>query len=217
MVKVLGIDEAGRGPVIGPLVISGFMIDEKSIPKLKKLGVKDSKLLLSNKREELAKKLKKFRHEIIMVEPSEIDLAVNGKDNLNLNWLEARKTAEIINELKPDKAIIDSPSSNLKAYASYIRDYLHNKDIELIAENKADVKYPVVSAASIIAKSTREEEVKKIEKMVGQSIGSGYPSNQICRKFLEANWDRYPNIFRKSWASYRRVLKQISQKNLGEY
>jgi ribonuclease HII len=217
MVKVLGVDEAGRGPVIGPLVIAGMMLDEKDLPELEKLKVKDSKLLTPKQRELLAKKLRKFRHEVIIIPPDEIDQAVKGDDGLNLNWLEARKTAEIINELKPDKAIIDSPSPNTKAYKSYVRDYLHDKKTEIIAEHKADVKYPVVSAASIIAKSTREEEVRKIEKIVGQSIGSGYPSNPICRQFLEANWDRYPDIFRKSWASYKRVIKKMGQKKLGEY
>jgi len=217
MVKVLGVDEAGRGPVIGPLVIAGVIMDEKDLPKLEKLKVKDSKLLTPKQRETLAKKLRKFKHEIIIIPPDEIDHAVKGNDGLNLNWLEARKTVEIINELKPDKAIIDSPSPNIKAYTSYLRDYLHHKKVELICRHKADVKYPIVAAASIIAKSTREEEVKKIEKMVGQSIGSGYPSNPVCKAFLEANWDRYPGIFRKSWASYKRIIKKLGQKRLEEF
>jgi len=217
MTLICGIDEAGRGPVIGPLIIVGIMLKEKDLPKLEKLEVKDSKLLTPRQREALAKKLKKFKHEILVIQPDEIDQAVKGKGGLNLNWLEAQKTADIINELKPEKAIIDSPSPNLKAYKSYIKNYLHNKEVELVCAHKADVKYPIVSAASIIAKSIREEEVRKIEKMVGQSIGSGYPSNPVCKAFLGANWDRFPQIFRKSWASYKRVLKQIGQKKLGEY
>ena len=217
MAVILGVDEAGRGPVIGPLVIVGFMIKEKDLDKLDRLGVKDSKLLLPKKREELAKKLKRFKHEVIVVEPAEIDRALKGEDGLNLNWLEARKTADIINEMNPEKAFIDSPSPNLKAYASYIRDYIHNKDVELICEHKADVKYKAVAAASIIAKSIREEEVRKIEKEVGQSIGSGYASNPVCRRFLEENWDKYPKFFRKSWESYKRILRKQGQKSLGEY
>lgn len=217
MTLIVGVDEAGRGPVLGPLVVAGFLIDEKDLGKLDKLGVKDSKLLLPKKREELFKKLKKYKHEIIIVEPAEIDQALRGHDGLNLNWLEARKTAELINELNPDKAIIDCPSPNIKAYASYIRDYIHNKEIELVCEHKADLNYKVVGAASILAKSVREEEVKKIEKFVGQSIGSGYASNPVCRKFLEDNWDIHPEFFRKSWESYKRVLRQQGQKKLGEY
>ena len=206
-----------KGPVIGPLVVAGFLIDEKNLDKLDRLGVKDSKLLTTKKREELAKKLRKYKHEIMVVEPVEIDRALIGHDGLNLNWLEARKTAELINELNPDKAIIDCPSPNIKAYTSYIRDYIHNKEIELVCEHKADLKYKVVGAASILAKETREEEVRKIEKAVGQSIGSGYASNKICQAFLEANWDKYPEVFRKSWESYKRVLRQQGQKSLGDY
>lgn len=193
-------------------------MDEKDLPELSRIQVKDSKLLLPKKREELAKQLKKFKHKTIIIEPAEIDDAVKGNDGLNLNWLEARKTADILNELKPDKAYIDSPSPNLKAYTSYIRDYLHNKEkTEIVAEHKADVKYPIVSAASIIAKSVREEEVKKIEKMIGQSIGSGYPSNPICRAFLKANWSKYPEIFRKTWISYKKVARQVGQTKLKTY
>ena len=214
---VLGIDEAGKGPVIGPLVVAGFLIDENKLEKLDKMGVKDSKLLLPKKREELAKKLKKYKHEIIIVEPAEIDRALIGNDGLNLNWLEARKTADLINELNPDKAIIDCPSPNIKAYTSYIRDYIHNKEIELVCEHKADLKYKIVGAASILAKSMREEEVRKIEKKVGRSIGSGYPSNKICQAFLEENWDKYPEVFRKSWKSYKKILRRQGQKNLGDY
>lgn len=217
MVLIFGTDEAGRGPAIGPLVMVGFVIEEKDIPKLEKIGVKDSKLLTKKKRDEIAKKLLKFKHEIKIVEPAEIDFALKGNDGLNLNWLEARKTAELINELNPDKAIIDCPSTNPKAYSSYIRDYLHNKDIELVCEHKADVKYLVAGAASIIAKTVREQEVAKIEKAVGQSIGSGYPSNKVCQKFIEENWDKYPEIFRKTWATYKRILRQQGQKSLGEY
>lgn len=193
------------------------MIDEKDLDKLDSMGVKDSKLLTAKKREEIRKKLNIYKHEIIIVEPAEIDMALRGYDGLNLNWLEARKTAELINELNPDKAIIDSPSPNLKAYASYIRDYIHNKEIELVCEHKADLKYLVVGAASIIAKSIREEEVRKIETKVGQSIGSGYPANSVCKKFVEDNWDKYPAIFRKSWESYKRILRKQGQKNLEDF
>ena len=217
MVLIFGVDEAGRGPVIGPLVIVGFVIEESEIYKLEKLGVKDSKLLLPKKRDEIAKELFKFRHEVKIVEPAEIDLAVKGHDGLNLNWLEARKTAELINELNPDKAIIDCPSNNTKAYSSYIRDFLINKNIELVCEHKADAKYLAAGAASIIAKTIREIEVEKIEKMTGQSIGSGYPSNPVCQEFIKDNWDKYPHIFRKSWESYKRVLRNQKQKSIGDF
>jgi ribonuclease HII len=217
MTLICGIDEAGRGSVIGVLVIAGVLIEEDDLDDIK--DAKDSKLLTHKERLILCRRIVKrvSKYKIITVQPEEIDKAVKGHDGLNLNWLEARKTVEIINHLKPDKAFIDCPSNNIKAYASYLRDLLEHKDIELIVEHKADAKYKTVSAASILAKCEREKDVVKIEKKVGQSIGSGYPSNPVCQKFLEENWDKYPNIFRKSWTSYQRVVKKKWQSMLSDY
>ena len=117
MVNILGVDESRRGPVIGPLVISGATIEEKDEIKLKKLGVKDSKLLTPKKREELYPKILEIvkSYKIIEIWPAEIDAALESQE-LNLNWLEAHKTSQIINGLKPDKAFIDCPSPNKKRY-----------------------------------------------------------------------------------------------------
>lgn len=218
MTTILGIDEAGRGPAIGSLFMVGTVFDEKDIPKLKTLGVKDSKLLIHKKRLELEKDILKLskKHKIIEVTPKEIDEAVNSEDS-NLNWLEAHKVSEIINSLKPDKAIIDCPSPNLKAYEGFIRNNLKDKNVELIVKHKADRDFLPVGAASILAKIHREKNVQKIEKLVGESIGSGYPSNPLCQKFIKNNYDKYPEIFRKSWATYKNIVKEKSQKNLEEF
>ena len=115
MALICGVDEAGRGPVIGPMVIVGITIDEAKESKLQWIGVKDSKLLTPKRREILFEKIlgivKGYKIEIIS--PSQIDAALNDAD-MNLNWLEAVKTAGIINKLKPNKAYIDSPSNNLR-------------------------------------------------------------------------------------------------------
>ncbi len=218
MALILGIDEAGKGPVIGPLVLVGTLIEESDLPKLEKLGVKDSKLLTPKKREYLFEKIKLVvkRYKVVKISPKEIDEALES-DSLNLNWLEACKEAEIINELKPDKAIIDCPSPNIKAYTDYLLNLLTDKKVKLIVEHKADVKYPIVSAASIIAKCVREEEVKKIEKEIGMSIGSGYPSNKVCQKFIKENFEKYPEIFRKTWTTYKRLVNGKKQKKLDEF
>ena len=218
MVLVLGIDEAGKGPVIGSLFMAGILFNERDLPKLKNLGVKNSKLLIHKKRLELEKGILKLskKHKIIEITPKEIDSAVNS-ENSNLNWLEAEKVSEIINSLKPDKAIIDCPSPNLKAYENYILERLKNKKIKLIVEHKADFFHSVVSASSIIAKIHREKNVEKIEKLVGESIGSGYPSNPVCQNFIKRNYKKYPEIFRKSWATYKNIVKIKSQKNIGDY
>lgn len=214
MVNVLGIDEAGRGPVIGPMIIAGVIIEEG---KEEMLGeVKDSKFLYHNKRIKLAKHLKEnFKYKIIKVEPKEIDNALNSKD-LNLNWLEAHKQAEIINELKPDIAIIDAPSINAFKFKQYLKNLLKDKNIKLIVEHKADSNYPVCSAASIIAKVKREEEMSKIRKKYG-NCGPGYPSNQTTQDFVRKHGKKYPEIMRQTWATYKRYHKEKEQKGLQDY
>jgi len=217
MAMIVGIDEAGRGPVIGPLVICGVLIDEKDEIKLKNIGVKDSKLLSPKQREELFEKVKSAvkKYEILIIQPENIDAAVESQE-LNLNWLEAEVSAQIINKLKPEKAILDCPSTNTKAYSDYLRKKI-NIDIEIVAEHKADVNYPVVSAASILAKVTRDSEIEKIKKKIGVNLGSGYPSDEITQNFLKKNWDKYPEIFRKSWSTYKKVAEAKDQRALGDF
>ena len=214
MVKVLGIDEAGRGPVIGPLIVAGVMIHDGKEAMLG--AVKDSKLLKHKQREILYHQIvANSEFKIIEVSPQEIDNALMS-DSLNLNWLEAHKQAEIINELKPDVAIIDCPSPNCKAYTEYLKELLNDKKIKLIIEHKADVNYPVCSAASIIAKVKREEEMDKIKKKYGD-VGPGYPSNSTTQKFIKENWEKHPEIFRKTWATFKNQEKMKNQKNLEDF
>lgn len=218
MAIISGIDEAGRGPVIGPLVIAGVSIGEKDLNKLKKFGVRDSKMLSPRQRENLFDKIlatvKKYK--VIIIPPKEIDSALRSK-SLNLNWLEAIKSAEIINFLKPKKAIIDCPSSNITAYKNFLKKHLKNKKTELVLEHKADIKYIIVSAASIIAKVTRDKEIKKIQKRIKEPIGSGYPSDPVTITFLEKNYNNYPEIFRKEWASWKNINKKKKQKSLKDF
>jgi ribonuclease HII len=217
MTLLCGIDEAGRGPVIGPLVICGVMIEEKEENKLKDIGVKDSKLLTPDQREKLFGLLKdKVKHKILIINPSEIDDALRSNE-INLNWLEAIKSAEIINSLNPDKAILDCPSTNIKAYTTYLTNLLKDKNTKIIAEHKADFNYPVVGAASILAKVTRDREIEKIKRKIGQNFGSGYPSDPSTREFLLKNYSKYPEIFRKEWASYKEAASTKKQKNLSDY
>jgi len=215
MVKVLGIDEAGRGPVIGPMIIAGVMIIEGKEAELG--AVKDSKLLLHKKRIELNHLIQAHSEfKIIEVSPKEIDLALDPNNkSMNLNWLEAHKQAEIINEMKPDVAIIDCPSPNCKKYTEYLKNLLNKelKNIKLIVEHKADVNYPVCSAASIIAKVKREEEMDKIKKKYGDT-GPGYTSNPLTQKFIKENWEKYPEIFRKSWMTFKNQEKLKAQMKL---
>jgi ribonuclease HII len=198
------------------MVMAGVLIEEKDLPKLTSLGVKDSKLLTPQRREELYDQIIKTvkKHHIVIVGPKEIDDALDS-DELNLNWLEAHKSAEIINTLKPDKAILDCPSNNIQAYTNYVKNLLKTKT-ELVVEHKADLNYIESGAASILAKVTRDREIEKIKKKYG-NCGPGYPSNQITINFLKENWNKYPEIFRQSWASYKKHKDAKNQKGLGDF
>lgn len=218
-ILICGIDEAGRGPVIGPLVMCGLLIRAEAEKELVRLKVKDSKLLTRAKREFLFDKIKdvSYKYELIVIEPDEIDNAVNNQEGLNLNRLEARKSAEIINLLNPDKAIIDTPSNNIKSYKQYLLKYIKNKKIEWVLEHKADLNYPVVSAASILAKVTRDAEIEKIKKKIKIDFGSGYMTDPKTIEFLEKYYEKYPDLFRKSWFPYQDILNKKFQKKLEDF
>lgn len=215
--QIAGIEEAGRGPVIGPLVVCGILMDEQDEGRLRAIKVKDSKLLTPRQREALYPQIAKIvkKKKILVLQPAEIDAAL-GSDSLNLNWLEAHKMAEILNALQPDKAFIDCPSNNIKAFRSYLRELL-TSPIELVVEHKADVHYPVVSAASILAKVTRDSEVAKIQKMMPEDFGSGYMADPKTAAFLAKYYDTYPDIFRKQWVSYQSILKKKGQLPLDRF
>ncbi len=212
---IAGIDEAGRGPAIGPLVIAIVAIDEKDEPRLKELGVKDSKLLSPSARERIFTELKKFcKYEIIPLTPEEIDAAVDSEGLTNLNWLEADTAARLMNHLKPDKTYVDCPSPNMKAYTTYLVGKLDYKP-QLVVEHKADYKYLVVGAASILAKVTRDRAIEDLKKKHKIDFGSGYPSDPVTAEFIKENWNKY-DFFRKSWGPYKAAAAG-KQKKLGEY
>jgi len=213
--NVCGIDEAGRGPVIGPLIICGAVIEDSKQQMLKDMGVKDSKLLTPKKREFLAKELPKHvKYQLIVLSPAEIDKNVDSDSGENLNWLEAMKSVELINMMNPEKAILDSPSPNLKAYKAYVTERLLHKKVELVVEHKADQNHPIVAAASILAKVARDEEVRKIKEHVKEDFGSGYMADPKTKKFLEKAWSEHPEIFRHSWAPYKKLVAMKRQQKL---
>lgn len=212
---ICGVDEAGRGPVIGPLVIAAVCFDESKLGQLAKLKVRDSKILSSRRRTELANKIKKIAKafEIVTISAQEIDS--RAAVGLNLNQLEALKISEIINKLKPDIVYIDSPTSPRPTkFAELIRAHLE-RDAQLIAKHKADEKYPVVAAASILAKITRDREISRIKEEVGFDFGSGYPSDKRTMAFLKEHWENeLAKYIRKSWGTIKELRKKKFQRTL---
>ncbi len=209
--KVLGIDEAGRGPVIGPMVMVGFLVDEEKIEELKKLGVKDSKQLDAPTRERLKKELEKIGRVFVrVIEPHQIDA-------FNLNRLEKMATRDIVLEASPDKVVIDAFEKNLEKKLAL--DVGHGFKGEVVAEHKADEKYPVVGAASIVAKVLRDEAVKRIKEVYGD-FGSGYPGDPKTAEYVEKlirSRQRLPDFVRKSWDTVKRVQEEEAQVKLRDF
>ena len=218
MPKTIAIDEAGRGPVIGPLVITGVLVDDKDLDKLKAIGVKDSKLIQKHKRKAMLNQIKDIilDYKTIIVTAEELNQSMK---TINLNQIEAIKAAEIINhfnKIDVDTAIIDCPSPNIGAYKFYIKKQLE-REIDLRPEHKADMNYVSVGAASIIAKTTRDDEVKKLRDSVGTDFGSGYTSDPKTQAFLKDNFDKYPNLFRKRWKTWKTLDMAKKQSKLGNF
>ena len=213
MKGVLGIDEAGKGPIVGPLVMCAVLVHDEAT--FKQIGVKDSKLLSPKQRDELYPEVCDFSERFVVekIPTHEIDEAVAGN---NLNWLEADYTVKMIDELEPAKAIVDCPMRNTEVYRQYILERLKVK-CELICENKADARYDVVAAASIIAKVERDKEVEKLKRDLNYDFGSGYLSDPKTQKFLKEKWMDFPKVFRQSWAPYKAIRFAKNQKSLGEF
>jgi ribonuclease HII len=198
-----GVDEAGRGCVIGPLVVAGVTVKTEDVPALIELGVKDSKLLTPKKREALYPKILQIcqSHHVIKVPPSLIDKAVLNTRRLHkLNRLEAQTMAQVIEALKPDHVFVDAADVVETRFKIHIHQYLTIKT-QITSKHKADRTYPVVSAASIIAKVERDREIENLKIEYGD-CGTGYLTDDrtICfLKFLLAKNGDYPDFVRRSW------------------
>ncbi|MBW2988106.1 ribonuclease HII [Candidatus Woesearchaeota archaeon] len=212
---ICGIDEAGRGAVLGPLVIAGVGFNENNLSKLEKLGVCDSKLLTPKQRELLFDKILGLcsNHHIVMIECEQIDSRfANSK---NLNTLEIEGFKEILKRLNPKRAYVDSVLRN----AAKLKQELSKvSNAELVVEHKADASYTVVGAASIIAKVLRDRKVKEIEKRLSIEVGSGYPSDPKTVRFLESQATNSPTPFvRQTWSSYKKIVAKRQQTKLSRF
>ena len=201
---ILGIDEAGRGSVLGPLVIAGVVIPQKMENVIDNMGVKDSKRLTPKRREVLSRKLKKmFEWDVVIYSAKDIDdMRAQG---INLNEIERRGMQELILKLDCDKAIVDAVDVKPQRFQDKLQ-RATSKDVK--AEHKADDKYLEVGAASIIAKQTRDDAIAKINKEYEDmgGIGSGYPSDPTTKEFLSNyTYSQMPDFVRKSWSTVAKL------------
>ncbi|MCX8191298.1 MAG: ribonuclease HII [Nitrososphaerales archaeon] len=214
---VAGVDDAGRGSVMGPLVIAGVSIEESRLNRLIDLGVKDSKLLSPSKRMKLYQLIRNIAHKIsyLKIPPNEIDrYVILGRKFKKLNYLEAISMAKVIDELGCDVVYVDASDVDVNRFKEQISSML-KKDLKIFSLHHADRIYPIVSAASIIAKVERDLEIEKLKLKYGD-FGSGYPSDPRTREFLikwVEKYNAFPDDSRKSW----KVWKKLTNKTLDLY
>ena len=211
---ICGVDEAGKGSVLGPMVVAA--VAAPSEDALDDLGVKDSKLLSAKERERLYSLIKKrCKVATVHLDAKDIDAI---RTEMTMNAAVARAHAQVISKLSPSCAYVDACDVNIFRYAEMVRGNLV-KNCEIVSEHHADEKFPVVSAASIIAKVTRDRAIVTLSKKYGE-LGSGYPSDPVTIRFLNAWIDEHrvpPLIARKSWKTVSAMLAKKSQKSLMDF
>lgn len=201
---VCGVDEAGRGSMIGPLVIAGVAVEQSKIKQLQSLGVRDSKKLTAASRERLYRKIIKLAdsYSVVRISPKTIDEHVVRHQ---LNHLEAYHMAQIIRKIGPDVSYVDSCDVNAARFARELKRLSDAKRIR--AYHHADARFLVVSAASIIAKVARDRAIIRLAAQ--GNVGSGYPSDSktvaFVREWFEKN-GHVPKYVRKSWAPVQKIV-----------
>ncbi len=210
---IAGVDEAGRGPMIGPMVICGILVDSDRLHELIEIGAKDSKTLTHKRRFLLKDKIEKVAARIEIRTVSAVDIDRLRKQT-TLNEIEVAEFASIVKALNPQEIYLDAADVNAERFGTKIGKLsgIASKGAIIISEHKADSKYPIVSAASIIAKVERDRAIENHHKKYGD-FGSGYPNDPKTVKFvrnLVRNREKLPPIIRKSWKSVTRMIDEES-------
>nr|MDO8119347.1 ribonuclease HII [Candidatus Sigynarchaeota archaeon] len=221
-----GADEAGRGPVFGPLVICCACFYKKDLEGLKASGVTDSKKLSPGRRETLAReiKAKAVDYEVLIMDAVEIDRNVgSGKLGMNLNTLEISGFCKVINALierkvKMCEIWLDAADVNEERFKTRIEQGLKSVQLCVRAAHKADARFVQVGAASIIAKTTRDGIMAELATEYG-NIGSGYPSDPVTKNFLHEYYREHgilPPFTRRSWKTVADLEKELGHRPRGQ-
>lgn len=202
---VAGIDEAGRGPVVGPMVIACVAVEESAVEALVAAGARDSKKLSAKRRTATAEALRAIpgiRIEEEIVTPPEIDEAVRDRA-MTLNGLEISRMARLIDRVRPDLVTVDLVGASAeRLQISLLR--LLDFPVRVVAAAKAEDLYPATAAASIIAKTRRDALVAAIDDAYSARfgpVGSGYPGDPKTIAFVRAAGRSVEGIVRRSWGS----------------
>jgi ribonuclease HII len=219
-ILICGIDEAGRGAIIGPMVIAGVVIEASDEKRLKAMGVKDSKMLTPRRREELAPKIEEIARSVIVLRVPACKIDSMRAKKINLNKIEAIKMAQIIDMAGADKVLVDSIEANSKKFKQTIMGYMSTKGSELVVENYMDETFPIVGAASIIAKVERDKAIDEIKRKEGVNFGVGYSHDPATIKFVEKlirERKELPPYVRKSWVTTQVLREKSTQGKIKDF
>ncbi len=222
---IAGIDEAGRGPVLGPMVMAIVACEQKDVDFLNQIGVKDSKLLTLAKRNKFSRIIKqRLAHAIIKVSPVDVDKSL-ANPNSSLNDLEAYTSGKLIRRIIEKQSIkniiLDLPSKNKEDYVQKVRSQLKfpANAIPIKAEYKADLNYVQVAAASILAKVARDKAMATLSKKLNLSLGSGYPADATTIHCLHEHFDKLKKekLVRLEWKTTKEFLEKKRQTTLKKF
>ena len=217
---ICGVDEAGRGPVIGPMVVAGVQVEGEDV--LKDLNIRDSKKCTPKRRERLVEVIKEkaTRYETIVIQAKDIDVL---RKTMTLNEIEVNVFAAVMKKLRSDVYYVDSADVDEKRFGNALGEKLGFK-AEIVSAHKADDTYIIVGAASILAKTTRDMEVRRIaeelESALGLPLGSGYPADPVTQRFLKTWIERFgslPPETRRSWKTVKRFLREDKTLSLDDF
>ena len=199
--RILGLDEAGRGSVIGPLVVGACLFVGEDQSVLKKAGADDSKALSAKRREAILGPLR------LLAELRTISITPAQIDDGNVNDLEITAFLAHVAHFAPDRVYLDAPVNPAGIPALRERLIRASGVSDWVVEPKADSTYPLVGAASIAAKVERDAAIEAL----GPQVGSGYPSDPETRAhllgLLKRN-DPMPAYVRTRWATLDNLRQQ---------
>lgn len=214
---VVGVDEAGRGSLLGPLVVGAFVLPRDRLPALVATGVRDSKLLTPAARTAIYRRLAGVGRRLsVALDPATIDRYVHVG---GLNDLEARAFGQLVRRAGAPLAYVDAcdpvPARFGRAVARWA-----GGDPTIVARHRADATFPVVAAASIVAKVRRDRALERLRGSVGAEVGSGYPSDARTVSFVRGllrDGGPVPPWVRRSWRTMGRLMPPASARTLESF
>ena len=211
--NICGVDEAGKGSVLGPMVTAGVLVADAA--ELEGLGLRDSKQLTPHRREELYGEIThRWKTAAVIRTPAEIDSRTG-----TMNAFTASCHAAVIRSLTPGTAYVDACDVNAARFGSNVRELSGLPELQIISEHKADDKFLIVGAASIVAKVIRDRLVDELSKEFG-NLGSGYPSDPATIRFLEKYIREHgypPSCARRTWKTVDEIIARVSQQSLTDF